>query len=286
MPEVKVTTTSAFLFLLFWATMSPSSPVRASPRCYPWQCPAGVALLSLKPQFRGAMDGGAVLTVILLDFGTSRILHLGKSTHRSADSIIIFRILCCICHALRKYLVIFSFAKIRPPSSGKIRRHHCCSNNNSIHFISFHLLCKSIYGQRNLMLIRGRTTQTKNAKVALALANFSLLFPFFLSSSCYVLISSLLLGRCLCLYNSLSLLIAVYYFLLPGFICICCLLSLSLSLSCCGTQLLIIILVQLLDLCLLSVMNLGSVVLFVVTSSFQHFFAFDLPISTISFHVC
>ena len=36
-----------------------------------------------------------------------------------------------------------------------------------------------------------------------------------------------------------SLLIVVYYFLLPGFICICCLLSLSHTLSCCGTQLLI-----------------------------------------------
>ena len=40
--------------------------------------------------------------------GTTSI-HLGKSTHRSADSIIIFRILFCICHALRKYLEIFSW---------------------------------------------------------------------------------------------------------------------------------------------------------------------------------
>jgi len=48
---------------------------------------------------------------------------------------------------------------------------------------------------------------------------------------------SLLLG--LCLYKPFSLLIVVYYFLLPGFICICCLLFLSHTLSCCGTQLLI-----------------------------------------------
>jgi len=52
-------------------------------------------------------------------------IHLGKSTHRSADSIIIFRILFCICHALRKYLDL----------SGKICHH--CGNNNSIHFICF-----------------------------------------------------------------------------------------------------------------------------------------------------
>ncbi len=44
---------------------------------------------------------------------------------------------------------------------------------------------------------------------------------------------------------------------------------------------LLIIIVQLLDLCLLSVMDLGSVVLVVVTSSFQHLFAFVLPISSI-----
>jgi len=62
-------------------------------------------------------------------------------------------------------------------------------------------------------------------------------------------------------------------------------LSLSLSLSCCGTQLLIII-VQLLNLCLLSVMDLGSVVLVVVTSSFQHFFALVLPILSIYSRVC
>jgi len=117
----------------------------------------------------------------------------------------------------------------------------------------------------------------------LVLRNLSLLFPSFLSR-CNVN-PSLLLGLCLCLYNPFSMLIVVYYFLLPGFICICCLLSLSLSLSCCGTQLLIII-VQLLDLCLLSVMDLGSVVLVVVTSSFQHSFAFVLPISSISSHVC
>jgi len=146
------------------------------------------------------------------------------------------------------------------------------------------LLCKSIYGQSNHMLIR-RKTKTRMTKIAsqctrhcaaLVLGNFSLLFPSFLS-------------RCnvnrLCLYNPFSLLIVVYYFLLPGFICICCLLCVSLSLSCCGTQLLIII-VQLLDLCLLSVMDLGSVVLVAVTSSFQHLFAFVLPISSISSHVC
>ena len=153
------------------------------------------------------------------------------------------------------------------------------------------MLCKSIYGQSNHMLIR-RKTKTRMTKIAaqctrhcavLVLRNLSLLFPSFLSR-CNVN-PSLLLGLCLCLYNPFSLLIVVYYFLLPGFICICCLLSLSLSLSCCGTQLLIII-VQLLDLCLLSVMDLGSVVLVVVTSSFQHLFAFVLPISSISSHVC
>ena len=62
---------------------------------------------------------------------------------------------------------------------------------------------------------------------ALVLGNFSLLFPSFLSR-CNVN-PSLLLGLCLCLYNPFSLLIVVYYFLLPGFICICCLLSLSLT---------------------------------------------------------
>ncbi len=66
---------------------------------------------------------------------------------------------------------------------------------------------------------------------ALVLRNFFLLFPSFLSR-CNVN-PSLLLGLCLCLYNPFSLLIVVYYFLLPGFICICCFLSLSLSLSCC-----------------------------------------------------
>ncbi len=117
----------------------------------------------------------------------------------------------------------------------------------------------------------------------LVLRNFPLLFPSFLSS-CNVN-PSLLLGLCLCLYNPFSLLIVVFYIFFPGFICICCLLSLSVCLSCCGTQLLIII-VQLLDLCLLSVMDLGSVVLVVVTSSFQHFFALVLPSSSIYFHVC
>ena len=62
---------------------------------------------------------------------------------------------------------------------------------------------------------------------ALVLGNFSLLFPSFLSR-CNVN-PSLLLGLCLCLYNPFSMLIVVYYFLLPGFICICCLLPLSLT---------------------------------------------------------
>ena len=141
------------------------------------------------------------------------------------------------------------------------------------------------------MLIR-RKTKTRMTKIAaqctrhcaaLVIENFSLLFPSFLSR--YNVNPSLLRALCLCLYNPFSLLIVVYYLLLPGFICICCFLCLFLSLSCCGTQLLIII-VQLLDLCLLSVMDLGSVVLVVVTSSFQHLFAFVLPISSISSHVC
>ena len=66
---------------------------------------------------------------------------------------------------------------------------------------------------------------TRRHCAALVLGNFSLLFPSFLSS-CNVN-PSLLLGLCLCLYNPLCLLIIVYYFLLPGFICMCCLLSLS-----------------------------------------------------------
>ena len=150
--------------------------------------------------------------------------------------------------------------------------------------------CKSIYGQSNYMLIR-RKTKTRMTKIAvqctrhcaaLVLGNFSLLFPSFLSR-CNVN-PSLLLGLCLCLYNPFSLLIVVYYFLLPGFICICCLLCLS------HTFLVVVpnswlLIVQLLDLCLLSVMDLGSVVLVVVTSSFQHLFAFVLPISSISSHV-
>ncbi len=141
-----------------------------------------------------------------------------------------------------------------------------------------------------LTRMKPKTRMTKIAAqctrhcAALVLGKFSFIFPSFLSR-CNVN-PSLLLGLCLCLYNPFSLLIVVHYFLLPGFICICCLLSLSLSLSCCGTQLLIII-VQLLDLCQLSVMDLGSVVvLVVVTSSFQHLFAFVLPISSISSHVC
>ncbi len=65
---------------------------------------------------------------------------------------------------------------------------------------------------------------------ALFLGNFSLLFPSFLSSCNCNVNPSLLLGLCLCLYNPFSLLIVVYYYLLPGFMCICCLVSLSLSL--------------------------------------------------------
>ena len=95
------------------------------------------------------------------------------------------------------------------------------------------------------MLIRRNTRMTKIAAqctrhcAELVLRNFPLLFlSFLISCNCNVN-PSLLLGLCLCLYNPFSLLIVVYYFLLPGFICICCLLSLSHTLSCCGTQLLI-----------------------------------------------
>jgi len=75
------------------------------------------------------------------------------------------------------------------------------------------------------MLIR-RKTKTRMTKIAaqcsrhctvLVLRNFSPLFPFFLSS-CNVN-PLLLLGLCLCLYNPFFLLIVVYYYLLPGFIC-------------------------------------------------------------------
>ena len=109
--------------------------------------------------------------------------------------------------------------------------------------------------------------------------------PSFLSS-CNVS-PSLLLGLCLCLYNPLCLPpvdCSVLHFA-PWFHLHMLLTVSSLSFSCCGTQLLIII-VQLWDLCLLSEMDLRSVVLVVVALSFQHFSALVLPISSISSHVC
>ena len=89
--------------------------------------------------------------------------------------------------------------------------------------------------KKNKNRMTKKAAQCTRHSAALVLGNFSRPFPSFLSRC--IGNPSLLLG--LCLYNPFSLSIVAYYFLLPGFICICCLLSLSHTLSCCGTQLLI-----------------------------------------------